>query len=217
VVGNTNFVARESFSFQVVPRNRLILNGINGNVTITGSPGTGGVTVAGERRVESESQADADEQLRQLEVQVLDTADEVLVETSQPDSTGGRNYVIDYNVTVPVNTEVFVENTNGHVSVMDITRSTTVHLVNGQIDGRVSLPRDGWIDWMTTNGTIDLAVPRNTSASFSATVSNGSIGVDNLSLQSETRTPNSLQGTLGDGRGRIELSTVNGNISVSGF
>jgi hypothetical protein len=218
VVNNTNFVARESFSFQVnVPRNRLRLDAVNGDITITGNHGAGGMTVAGERRVESESQADADEKLRQLEVQVLEMADEVLVETSQPDNTGGRNYVVDYIVTVPTNTEAFVENINGNVSVMDITGSTTVHLVNGQIDGRLTLPPDGFIDLMATNGTIDLAIPRNTSASFSATLSNGSIEIENLALQGETRTPNSLQGILGDGRGRIELLTVNGNIRISGF
>jgi hypothetical protein len=217
IVSNTNFVARESFSFQVAPRNRLSLNGINGTVTVTGSTGAGFVTVAGQRRVESESQSDADEQLQRLEVQVLEMADEILVETTQPDNTGGRNYVVDYVVTAPAETELFVDNTNGHVLVMDIARSATVQLLNGRIDGRFSLPRDGWIDLMTTNGTIELAVPRNTSASLSATVSNGSIAVENLALQGENRTPNSLQATLGNGRGRIELLTVNGNISVSGF
>ena len=67
------------------------------------------------------------------------------------------------------------------------------------------------------NGSIQLSIPQNTSAEFSATVTIGDISVSNLVLQNQESTPNSLRGTLGAGQGTISLSTVNGNIRVTGF
>lgn len=218
-VSNTNSVAAEPFSFDVGAqgRTRLRLEGVNGTVSVTGSSAVRSVSVTGERRVGSESMEDAQAALQQLEVKVLELANEVFVETVQPREGQGRNYVVDYNVTVPRNFEVSIMNINGNVTVREILASTYVDIINGQIDGKVDLPQDGTIDLATVNGPIALDIPHNTSADFSASVSNGRIELSNLTLQGEDRTTSSVQGRLGEGRGVIMLRTVNGDIKAEGY
>lgn len=236
-VKNTDFVAADSFSFEVEIEDhmRLSLEGVNGNITITGFSEASSVLIWGEKRVGSESTQDAEEHLNELDVKVTDMQSEVSVKTIQPDQTYDRSYVVDYNITLPQNLQVVVANVNGTVSIDSISNSvtvanvngqitmdeifgsTSVELFNGQIQAEVTLPTDGTIALSTTNGGIVLAIPVNTSAEFAATAVNGTISMPDHILKNVTSTSNSLTGTLGDGQGTISLSTVNGSISVSGF
>ena len=50
----------------------------------------------------------------------------------------------------------------------------------------------------------------------SASVNNGLIQTANLPLQNPSDSPHSLDATLGDGAGTIDLKTLNGNINVRG-
>lgn len=235
-VRNTNSTASDAFSFEVdaTGQSGFRLEGINGSVSITGVSGTESFLVDGVRRVGSESVQDALAQLDLLEVAVTVQAGEILVRTMQPQNTGGRNFVVEYDLTIPrrlegsivnVNGSVAVDsidntlsviNANGAVTLDEIVGSTSVQLVNGEIDSEVTLPIDGTIDLRTVNGNIILAIPDNTSAALSASVLNGNISVS-LALQNPVTTPNSLSGALGPGEGAITLTTVNGNITVSGF
>ena len=218
-VSNTNSVAAEPFAFEVGAqgRIRLRLEGVNGTISVIGDSAARSVSIVGERRVGSESMEDAQSALQLLEVKVSELANEIFVETVQPQENQGRNYVVDYNVTLPRNFEVSIMNTNGNVAVREMVASTYVELINGQIDGRVDLPQDGMIELSTVNGPIALDIPHNTSADFSANVSNGRIELSNLTLRNEERTTTSVQGRLGDGRGMITLRTVNGDIKAEGY
>jgi DUF4097 and DUF4098 domain-containing protein YvlB len=236
-VGNTDFVAKASFSYgvEVTDHTRLRLEGINGNVDITALTEADSVIITGERRVGSESMQDAEAHLQELEVSVREVAGEVYVKTNQPDQTHGRSYVVDYNITLPkelevvvinvngavdidsVNGFVSVVNVNGQVDLDEIFGNVSVSLVNGQISAEVTPPLGGIISMATVNGGINLDIPQYTSAQFSVTVVNGTISISNLVLTGIVSTPTSLTGTLGTGEGTIALSTVNGSISVRGF
>ena len=235
--GRTDFVARASFSFEVDVTNqkRIRVEAINGNVEISGRGDAASVMVSGERQVGSHSHADAERHLDDLQVEVEDLGDEIVIRTIQPRDHQGRNYVVDYTITLPVDLDVLaglingnvsvtnidalvsVNNVNGNIRLRNITGSTSVILTNGNIDGEVFLPLDGTIDLTTTNGNITLEIPNSTSAALTARVTNGAISLSNLDLQDAESTNRSLAGTLGDGEGSIELQTVNGNIGVHGF
>jgi DUF4097 and DUF4098 domain-containing protein YvlB len=212
-------VAQESFSYEVnvSGHTRLRLEGINGEVTVTGVDGQASVTIEGERRVESNSSSDAEAHLRELEVQVDESGNEIFVETIQPRDSEGRNYIVNYRISVPKDMEVMLGHINGNIYLRDLSGSSLADLVNGRIEGRLSLPPDGLIDISTVNGTLDLDIPTDTSARVAANVVNGSIHVHNLSLTDSTSTKTSLRGTLGSGRGRIDLNAVNGTIDVTGY
>lgn len=218
-VGNSNSVAAESFSFQfnAARGTRLRLEAINGSVRVTGSDDPSVVTVSGERQVGSHSRADAETHLGELEVRVNELGGEIHAETVQPRQSHGRNYVINYEISVPRDMEVGLNNINGEIRLRDLQGRTDVDLVNGQIDAHLSPPAGGIVDMSTVNGTISLRIPTSTSAQMTANVVNGRIEVNNLSLHNGRSTRTTLQGTLGAGGGMIRLSTVNGNIRVEGF
>ena len=100
----------------------------------------------------------------------------------------------------------------------DIFGDAVVNLVTGNIESKVTLPLNGTIEMNTFVGDINLDIPVNTSADFSAMVNDGSIDVANLVLQDEVSTSDSVSGTLGGGEGMITLeSEFAGDINVTGF
>ncbi|UCE66253.1 MAG: hypothetical protein JSU85_15645 [Candidatus Zixiibacteriota bacterium] len=235
-VNNTDFMASESFEYAVgvVDHTRFSLAAINGTVNITGVPGADSVMISGEKSVGSESMEDAEDYLQFLEVTVEDNISGVAVRTEQPANTYGRSYTVDYNITIPrdfivvatavnglifistINNNITVQHVNGQISINEIFGSANVTMVNGQIIGDITLPPDGMIDMLTVNGDINLIMPQNTSAEFSAIVANGYINVYNLVLHDQVSTNTSVSGTLGDGQGTISLLVTNGGINVAG-
>ncbi|UCB51736.1 MAG: DUF4097 family beta strand repeat protein [Candidatus Zixiibacteriota bacterium] len=236
-VNNTDFVARESFSFRVdvTTHSRLRLEAITGSITITGEPESDSVLITGERRVGSESTQDAEAHLPLLQASVQEIGNEIYVKTTQPDQTHGRSYVVDYTITLPEDLEVSVNHVTGLVSIEsvnngvsvnhvtgqvlldEISSSALVNLVTGEIEAEVTLPEDGTINLNLVTGNIELDIPQNTSAEFSAKVVTGNISMSNLVLQNQVSTPGSLTGRLGSGQGTISLNVVTGSISVQGF
>lgn len=236
-VGSTRYSASEDFSYQIEVANRthLQVNAINGSVEVTGISNTDSVRIWGERKVKSESVADAEEHLQYLSVHVDTYDDEIVARTEQPSETGGRDYEVTYYVLLPDDWKVSIEEANGSVSVSAIHDSVDVglsngevvvdsiygdvniSLANGSIDGKVFLPIHGTCAMSVANGEINLSIPDTTSAEFSASVSNGEVSVSNLVLSDMISTSTSVTGTLGDGEGQIDLSVANGTIIVAGF
>jgi len=99
----------------------------------------------------------------------------------------------------------------------DIFGNVDIDHVNGSIDSSVTLPNDGDIMIFTDNGNIDLNIPTSTSAIIAASGTNGAISTSNLEFIAVEQTLQSLTGTLGNGEGVIDLGTVNGKITVTGF
>jgi len=155
---NNDFEAEEPFSFEVdvVNQIQLRLQGINGEIDITGIGGANSVIITGTKRVGSYNIHDAEEHLDELEVNVQDLVDEISVETVQPQNPGGRDYVVDYTITLPsdfevqvanvnglitldsINSDVAVDNVNGQVTLIDIMGSASLNVVNGEIESEVS-------------------------------------------------------------------------------
>jgi len=107
--------------------------------------------------------------------------------------------------------------TNGNISITSQSNDVDVGITNGNVDADIQLEDQGQCNMGTGNGEIALNIPQNTSASFSAVVTNGQIWVSDLELQNLNVTPNATTGNLGDGSGAITLQTVNGSIHVDGY
>jgi DUF4097 and DUF4098 domain-containing protein YvlB len=233
-----DFIVDGSFSdsVPVAGHSSIRLDAVNGEIKITGQPGATSVIVTAELQVGSNaSRLDAEAGLTQLGVLVADGADEIFVQTVQPNTMDGRQYVVNYTITVPSDIAVDVTQVNGHVNVLNIESSLFVEVVNGNvylsdifgvatvdvdngsIDGTVTLSPGGEIILSTGIGDIDLRVPKSTSADLTAHADFGAITWDNLDLLNPVDTNQSLTGTLGDGAGLIDLETWNGNIDVTGF
>lgn len=237
VTSHNNQSASAPFTF-VVPaadRTQLRLEGVTGTITIGGDANAQELRIGGTRRVASASIRDAQDRLPGLQVTVAEGATEVLVRTSQPKNTEGRDYTVDYTITLPSRLAVEVASVTGSVGVRSINNSVAVDLVTGDvhldrivgaasvglvtgaIEGRITLPEQGTIRLTTVTGNIVLRVPAATSAMLAAQVVTGITAITNLELREQQRSPTSIQGRLGDGRGTIALSAVTGAITITGF
>jgi murein DD-endopeptidase MepM/ murein hydrolase activator NlpD len=235
-VGNTNYSAEEEFLIEIdaAGLTTLDLKGINGTIDVTGVAGADTIRISGVRRVESESVADAQENLAKLTVDETIDGSKVSITTLQPEKTEGRNYVVNYTVALPVDivtllanvngaltiqsmqNTMTLSNVNGSISASDVFAGMTVAQTNGPIDVSATLPMGESIKIAAVNGNIDLAIPQTTSADLAATANAGSITTENLVLTNEVRTSTTLTGTVGKGNGSITLTSVTGNIRIVG-
>jgi DUF4097 and DUF4098 domain-containing protein YvlB len=221
-------------------RDRVSVEGINGNIKVTGVPGAASITVRAVIRVEADSQEEADAHLYDVTVEVDTIAPnpEIVRVYTQHLFTnpGGRNYSVDYEVTMPAELEVTVENVNGNCTVesfttefvdirltngnartVDITAFTWVNVVNGNISGNVELIGRQSIKMSAVNGSIDLDIPRSTSAIIEAKALRGGVYVRYLDVLYIERSKFHILGRLGDGAGSIDLGVTNGPIWIMGY
>ena len=196
--GDTQVYVEEPFLFEVAleNHNQLRIQAVSGSLEITGNPAVNTATIEGERRVGSDSISDAAAHLPELQVDVVDLGTEIFVETIQPKRSNGRNYKVDYRITIPEDLEVFVShvngsvfinsidgrlsvtNTNGDVELMEIVGSTRVNVVNGRIISEVTLPLDGTIELATINGSVDSEIKLLSDGTIDVTVLRGGINLD---------------------------------------
>ncbi|MBT8401454.1 MAG: hypothetical protein KJO98_13325 [Rhodothermia bacterium] len=218
IVDNTNFTATGDFHHTVQAANRTTLRveGINGEVKVRAVANAGSVVIAGERRVKSDSFSDASDFLRQVTVVVTESGDEIVARTEQPNNPGGRECVVDYEITVPKDLLVDVRHINGAVSLQEFESSAYVDLINGTLAAEIDLPPSGTIDMTVINGTLLLEIPATTSASVAAGVTNGELFVSNLDFVNRQSSERSLTATLGSADGNIRLSVINGTLMLRG-
>jgi hypothetical protein len=127
--------AAANFNFQLDATNRVQfrLIGVNGRMLVTGASAGEQFIVRGERRVESSSQADAEARLNDLQVEITESANEIVIRTVQPTNTGGRNFIVDYELLVPDRLVANITNVNGEITVDDFDSGAFVTNVNGLV------------------------------------------------------------------------------------
>ncbi len=236
-VSNTRHKVEESFKFVVAAEghSKFRVDGVNGVIHVASVADLDSISITGTRRVGSESEQDAQDHFDELQVRLDDTTEQVEVRTIQPNDTHGREYTVNYTIRMPDNLQLEVENVNGSIDVAGVQNNVhitningnvdlagiagnaEVELVNGNITCEVTLPTATRVRLTNVNGNLVLAIPRAISAAFSANVTNGTIAANNLEFGNLSTTPRSLRGTLGSGSGDINLATVNGTITASGF
>lgn len=208
------------------------VSNVNGTVKVIGVEGLDQVEVTGQKIVRDETRDKAKSHIGDISINILTTATELDVRTSQPNSGSGRTYQVDYEIRVPSEWNVSVTDVNGTVEAANIMNSVNVNLTNGtlttsdilgdlranltngNIDAGLTLLASSACELTTTNGNIVLAVPSTTSATVSASVVNGSVSIASLPVIVSSSSRTYLNGTLGKGEGKISLSAVNGNIQL---
>jgi hypothetical protein len=214
-----SFQAEDPFYHEFPAGNfvELTVQGMNGDIKIRQNPGSGLVKISAIKRVKSSSTADAESHLNEIDIQTSYEDNRIMLETKQPKNTEGRDYSVDYTISLPENINVVVYNENGDISLFDISADIMVITGNGKIKGKVNLPFDGSIVMQCDCGSIDLEIPKNTSAEFYANTEVGKINLNNLHLNNAVQGDTSLEGVCGNGDGFIDLATAVGNIQVTGF
>ena len=111
--------------------------------------------------------------------------------------------------------EVSVSTVNGGIDVSS-TGSVEAQTVNGSITASTGASTwNGTLDFQTVNGSITLTLPAGVGAAVSAETVNGDIVSDfPLTIEAGEWGPQSVNGTIGAGGGRLNLETVNGEIEI---
>lgn len=223
----------ETFTFTLEDGGRFSLSNVNGSVKVTGVSGNKVEIVATKK-------ADDQDDLDSIEIQISNSASEVVVETeigksSRWFSFGNNSGEVRYEVTVPAGTEldsidtvnggvnisgvsgeVNAESVNGDIEIEDLVADATLGTVNGSIDASFR-KLDGRQDVKaeTVNGRVTIYLPADADVKISADTLNGSINARDFDLEPDKGFVGSdLNGAIGSGSARLNIDTVNGSIKI---
>ena len=154
-----------------------------------------------------------------------------------------QTYSVKINVFVPLSlriSKLVVDNVNGPVQAnslnvtgaaffsengsIDFSCSTcgsggfSAQTINGNIKGTFSTPIiSGNYTMSTQNGNVQATVPSSSSFKLAASLVNGNLLPVNIILNNQIRTSsNQITATVGTGTASVNLSTVNGQITIQG-
>lgn len=223
-------------SYTVSAGGRFEVKNTNGTVTIEQGTEDSTIEVRAERVAKASSDEAAQAVLKQLEIREDVKPDAVRLETKAPQSWGRTNHEVRYFIKVPRSIVVEARTTNGGVRLNGIANEVTASSVNGGIKGDglsghiaanttnggveigLASVSDAGVTLETVNGGVQLQLPKTARADISARVVNGGVRVDeDLALDSTgEKSRRRLDGRLNGGGSRIELSTTNGGIHITG-
>lgn len=215
----------------------------NGKIEVT-SWNKNSVEIFAEIKVKSNSRREAERILDRVEIRVDRSSDRIYIEPDYPKRDRDDSFwdwifgsesrpVVNFTIKVPEETNLNLRSTNGHVSASDIEGEIVMKTTNGGIEadhlqgtvaanttnGSISvsisqLRGQDKVDLNTTNGSIKLYLPAEVRANVKASTVNGSIRTDfPLTIQGKISRKR-LNGEINGGGGIIDLSTVNGSISI---
>lgn len=218
-------------SWPLAAGGRVELSNINGSVTVLASD-------ANEVKVDAIKRGSDPDQLKRCRIEVSASRDAISIRT-QYDKDGwlfGNNHnnsSVDYTVTVPRNAQLDkLSLVNGRLNVTGVTGGLHASLVNGSIEANDVA---GTVDASSVNGKVEvtlkspaksarlhsvnggvvLTAPSDLQAEVKANTVNGGIHNDfGLTVNKGQHVGSSMHGRLGSGSATIDLSTVNGGITL---
>jgi DUF4097 and DUF4098 domain-containing protein YvlB len=218
--------------FPLTAGGSLEIHNTNGKIEVR--PGTGAEIVVVATRVARDSdEAAAKQAAARIEIKETVTPDRVRLDSTLGGMEFRQMRRVDYVVTLPDRASLVVHATNGDVDLEGLSGSVTVQSSNARIRGRLltgpaklettngQIQLDfakvgGAVQCDTTNGVIEVTIPRDARADLSARVTNGAISHSNLDLTVKEQSRRRLDASLGGGGPEIRLETTNGAIEIQG-
>lgn len=107
-------------------------------------------------------------------------------------------------------------NTSGDIWLEQSQGSVDLNTTSGDIEARIQILPSKYYYIETISGDIYLYVPKDTQADLEVETTSGEINLNiPMTLQSVSR--QSISGTLGSGGGRVEISTISGDINLEEY
>src|SRR6516225_510446 len=225
----SDMVTEEFHRTVPLPSNgRVSLGNVNGNVTITGWE-------RNEVQIDAVKKATNQQKLDEAKIEVDAGSDYVRIRTRYPENHTNNNAAsVTYELHVPrtarldsidlVNGSLTVSQVSGDIRSSLVNGKTIVHdlsgraelsSVNGTIDANYrSLANVTGIELKSVNGSVKLGLPSSPNADVTVSTVNGGITTDfPLTVQGKFMGRH-LDGKLGNGGTRIEISNVNGSVHI---
>lgn len=228
-------------TFDARPGTAFSLSNVNGHITIR-SWDQPRIRVHAEKTAEAFDNDAAKKGLADLKIEMGQTGDRVNVVTHCPRNNGFNLFdllsgqmvslSVAYEITVPRQINVDVDNTNGAIDLAGVSGHLKLETTNGRItadpaSGRLEahstngsiharllrIDGDRPLNIETTNGRIELTVPPALRANINAHTTNGSVHSD-LPVTVAHSGRSSLQGTINGGGPELMLRTTNGSIAI---
>ena len=209
---------------------------INTSGTIEVTQGTGpSVEVSAERIAKATTDQAAKDLLAKIEIVETAKPDAVRLETRTPKTWGPGGAEVKYTLKVPPGLRLRTQTTNGAIKLTAISNDVQATTTNGGVHGEglsgtveaettnggvqlsVAQLGTGGLRAETTNGGVTVELPADAKADILAHVVNGAVGVENLTIVTTgEQSRRHLEGKLNGGGPRVEVSTTNGGIRLSG-
>jgi hypothetical protein len=227
---------KEKTEYKITGKNKtgISIENTNGQIRVSKSDDTLGVITINAEKIARVRKDDMDKPIENLNVNIDSSGSTVKVTTEYQKVYEGwfnhdNNAKVNYDVRVPANMKVDIDNTNGAITLSSLSGdikvettngSTTLNKcfgyisiegVNGSISGNFDSTRGINID--VVNGAVKLGGLKNISAEVSANTTNGKVKFNNLTFSNLNVEKRSLSGTLGSGKNIIKVTSVNGSIT----
>jgi hypothetical protein len=219
-------------TYPLTPGGRVRIGNTNGKVEVEGVEGST-VEIRAERIARAVTDTAARELLPRIEIKEDIRPDRVSVETARLSGIMfGAAFEVRYHVRAPKDAVIDASNTNGLVTVSDLSGKVVAHTTNGGVTGKglsggvdaratnggvnielASIGSDR-IVLRTTNGGVTLTVPESGKADISASCTNGGISVSGVKIEVSEQSRRHLEGKLNGGGTPIELHTTNGGVRL---
>jgi DUF4097 and DUF4098 domain-containing protein YvlB len=197
----------------------------------------GGVSIEGSERSDIEIEAivkvwggsEADQKERMLKLRILTDGGKVRAEGRQGDRDS-----VSYNIKTPVKTSLNAKAENGGIELSDLDGQLRFTTTNGGVELRnvagdvkgettnggldISLNGSRWVGSgltaQTTNGGVQLELPKGYGAHLEASTVNGGLEIE-PAFTTQGAMKNSVSADIGGGGPTLKLDTVNGGVQVS--
>ncbi len=219
-------------TYQLSPGGELRIGNTNGRIEIEGVDGST-VDVRAERIAKAATDEGARELLPRIKITEDVKPDRIAIATERLSGIMiGAGVEVRYHVKAPKAAALDISNTNGQITLTNMTGRVVAHTTNGGVVGR---NLTGAVDARTTNGGVNvdlaslgtervvlrctnggvtLSLPNTAKADVSATVTNGGIRVSDVTLEVSEQSRRRLEGKMNGGGTPIELHTTNGGIRI---
>lgn len=223
-------------SYPLNANGRVSVSNINGSIVVDAWD-------RNEVKLEAIKIADSKETLADVEIKVDARPEAFSVEANydnwknkgREDWKHGRKIEVQFRLSVPRGAELNeIETVNGSVTVADFVNYTKISAVNGfvkatnlrgtaslsTVNGEVTADFDrlesgSKISLETVNGTVNLVIPSDSSATVKADSVNGNITNDfGLPVRKGKYVGRDLYGRIGGGDVQIRLNSVNGGLAI---
>jgi hypothetical protein len=222
----------ENLNSPLMPDSTLVLENDVGSIIIEGLD-VSDCKVDATIKAKAPTEEEAQQLVEQTKIGLVPSGNTLTVKITKPPRKKHRSISINFNITVPRQTALQISSDVGEIQISNITgtiktRTDVGEISCKQITGDVDIQSDvGKVNVVyskdapatcnanikTDVGSIDLTTPPECSAVVQANTDVGSIRTD-MPLTIKGKIGKNLNGTIGNGKGKIYLSTDVGSIRI---
>ena len=217
-------------------RTAISIENVSGRINVRKTTDTLGYITVSAVKTSSVKYDEQDRPIDNVNIKIDTSGSEVKIETEITGTFGffkkNNSGKVDYDIKVPADLKVKVENVNGMIIISGIANDIEAENVNGiisvfgcrglldlsSVNGSITCNLDSvtaGVNIDVVNGSIKVGGLRGIDADVNASTINGRVKFNDLVFTNVNAEKKSLSGVLGSGGSDIQVSAVNGSITFN--